>query len=87
MPLLAPVTTAVRLLTGRQSAGRRQCTAGRTRCTDTRRRAWSRVKVCARDTGRWAFYDASRNRSGTWCSMQVCGNREKMRRRAQRSAG
>ena len=43
-----------------------------------------RVKVCARDTCRWAFWDASRNRSHTWCSMRVCGNREKMRRRAQR---
>jgi predicted RNA-binding Zn ribbon-like protein len=42
---------------------------------------WDRVKVCARDTCRWAFWDGSRNRSGTWCSMRVCGNREKMRRR------
>ncbi|MFP5218160.1 MAG: CGNR zinc finger domain-containing protein [Actinomycetes bacterium] len=48
---------------------------------------WSRVKVCARDACRWAFWDASRNRSGTWCSMRVCGNREKMRRRTQRSGG
>jgi predicted RNA-binding Zn ribbon-like protein len=40
---------------------------------------WPRVKVCAADDCRWAFYDRSRNRSRTWCSMQVCGNREKAR--------
>jgi hypothetical protein len=38
---------------------------------------WSRLKACARDSCRWVFYDGSRNRSGRWCSMQVCGNREK----------
>ncbi len=38
---------------------------------------WSRLKVCANDTCRWAFYDQSRARSGRWCSMQVCGNRAK----------
>ena len=27
----------------------------------------------------WAFYDSSRNRSRTWCSMSVCGNRAKAR--------
>jgi hypothetical protein len=40
---------------------------------------WSRVKICPADDCRWAFYDRSRNRSRTWCSMQVCGNREKAR--------
>jgi predicted RNA-binding Zn ribbon-like protein len=38
---------------------------------------WSRVKTCARDSCRWVFFDHSRNRSGRWCSMRVCGNREK----------
>ncbi|TDD69427.1 zf-CGNR multi-domain protein [Jiangella aurantiaca] len=42
-------------------------------------RTWSRLKVCVNDTCRWAFYDASRARSGKWCSMQVCGNRAKQR--------
>ena len=28
---------------------------------------------------RWAFYDYSRNRSASWCSMQLCGNRTKTR--------
>ncbi len=40
--------------------------------------SWDRVKVCHRDPCRWAFYDGSRNRSRTWCSMAVCGNRVKV---------
>lgn len=40
---------------------------------------WQRIKICPADDCRWAFYDRSRNRSRTWCSMQVCGNREKAR--------
>jgi predicted RNA-binding Zn ribbon-like protein len=38
---------------------------------------WDRLKACARDSCRWVFFDESRNRSGRWCSMRVCGNREK----------
>ena len=41
---------------------------------------WPRLKVCARDTCRWAFYDASRNQVRRWCSMAGCGNYVKMRR-------
>lgn len=40
---------------------------------------WDRVKICPADDCRWAFFDQSRNRSRTWCSMRVCGNREKAR--------
>jgi predicted RNA-binding Zn ribbon-like protein len=40
---------------------------------------WSRLKACAADDCHWAFYDRSKNRSGTWCSMRVCGNRAKVR--------
>jgi predicted RNA-binding Zn ribbon-like protein len=40
---------------------------------------WRRLKVCPADTCQWAFYDTSRNRSRTWCAMNVCGNREKTR--------
>lgn len=40
---------------------------------------WSRLKVCRSDTCRWAFYDSSRNRSGSWCTMAICGNRMKGR--------
>jgi predicted RNA-binding Zn ribbon-like protein len=43
---------------------------------------WERLKVCARDTCRWAFYDSSRNHARRWCSMSGCGNYVKMRRRA-----
>jgi predicted RNA-binding Zn ribbon-like protein len=45
---------------------------------------WPRLKVCGRDSCRWAFYDHSRNRSGHWCSMTVCGSREKNRRAYRR---
>jgi predicted RNA-binding Zn ribbon-like protein len=50
---------------------------------------WSRLKVCASDTCQWAFYDRSKNRSGRWCSMRVCGNRTKTRtyRARRRSQG
>jgi predicted RNA-binding Zn ribbon-like protein len=40
---------------------------------------WDRVKICPADDCRWAFFDRSRNHSRTWCSMRVCGNREKAR--------
>jgi predicted RNA-binding Zn ribbon-like protein len=38
---------------------------------------WSRLKACRHCC--WSFYDRSPNRSGTWCSMQLCGNRAKTR--------
>ena len=41
--------------------------------------SWARVKACRADDCQWAFYDASRNRSGRWCDMAVCGNRTKVR--------
>lgn len=41
--------------------------------------SWARVKACRSDTCRWAFVDGSRNGSRRWCSMSVCGNREKAR--------
>jgi predicted RNA-binding Zn ribbon-like protein len=40
---------------------------------------WHRLKACAADDCQWAFYDVSRNRSRTWCSMEACGNRAKTR--------
>jgi predicted RNA-binding Zn ribbon-like protein len=36
-----------------------------------------RLKACR--NCHWAFYDYSPNRSATWCSMQLCGNRTKTR--------
>ena len=46
---------------------------------------WARVKACRADSCQWAFYDFSRNRSGTWCDMAVCGNREKVRAYRERT--
>jgi predicted RNA-binding Zn ribbon-like protein len=40
---------------------------------------WPRLKACRAEDCVWAFYDHSRNRSGTWCSMEACGNRAKAR--------
>jgi predicted RNA-binding Zn ribbon-like protein len=40
---------------------------------------WSRIKICREDTCQVAFYDRSKNQSKTWCSMGVCGNRNKTR--------
>ncbi len=40
---------------------------------------WGRLKVCTNDACEWAFYDRSKNRSGKWCTMEVCGNRMKAR--------
>ena len=49
---------------------------------------WSRLKACAlHDTCEWAFYDWSKNRSGTWCDMAVCGNRSKARAYRERRRG
>jgi len=41
--------------------------------------SWTRLKVCPGEHCGWAFYDSSRNRSGRWCSMSVCGGRAKAR--------
>ena len=46
--------------------------------------SWARLKVCRNDACRWAFYDGSKNRSGAWCTMAVCGNRMKGRRHRRR---
>jgi predicted RNA-binding Zn ribbon-like protein len=45
---------------------------------------WTRLKACERGTCRWAFYDNSKNGSGHWCSMAVCGSREKNQRAYRR---
>ena len=40
---------------------------------------WSRLKACRGVHCGWGFYDHSRNQSGSWCSMSVCGSRSKAR--------
>jgi predicted RNA-binding Zn ribbon-like protein len=41
--------------------------------------SWKRVKLCASEDCRWAFYDTSRSGGGRWCNMEICGNRHKTR--------
>lgn len=49
---------------------------------------WPRLKACWSVSCRRAFYDFSPNQSGTWCTMQRCGNRAKARTaRKRRSEG
>jgi predicted RNA-binding Zn ribbon-like protein len=43
-----------------------------------------RLKACRQCS--WAFYDYSKNRSATWCSMKICGNRRKTRAYRARQA-
>jgi predicted RNA-binding Zn ribbon-like protein len=46
--------------------------------------SWVRLKACRQCE--WVFWDTSKNRSGNWCSMQLCGNRRKTRAYRQRRA-
>lgn len=48
---------------------------------------WERLKACRNEGCLWAFYDASKNRSGSWCNMAVCGARRKMRAYRERKSG
>jgi predicted RNA-binding Zn ribbon-like protein len=48
---------------------------------------WQRLKACPGRHCGWAFYDHSRNQSARWCSMKVCGDREKARAYYQRKTG
>jgi len=41
---------------------------------------WTRLKACREEQCLWAFFDHSKNGSGMWCSMAMCGNRAKARR-------
>ncbi len=45
---------------------------------------WSKFRMCADPNCTTVFYDTSRNHSGKWCSMQACGNRNKVRRFRER---
>jgi len=69
-PVLAPEGDGTRAAIGRIVA-----TVAELAPTDE----WKRLKGCRDENCRVAFYDKSRNRSRAWCSMEVCGNREKAR--------
>ena len=47
---------------------------------------WRRLKGCPADDCWWAFFDETKNRSGTWCTMTTCGNRTKARTYRRRHA-
>ena len=46
--------------------------------------SWLRLKACSNSHCRWVFWDRSRSRTGAWCSMSACGQRDKMRRYRRR---
>ena len=48
---------------------------------------WGRLKACRNEGCKWAFYDHAKNRSGTWCHMDACGARHKMRAYRERRSG
>src|SRR5215212_7320406 len=66
--LLSTLSTPLGQALGGLADAIRQCTEDGT---------WPRLKVCARDTCRWAYYDASRNQVRRWCSMAGCGTTSK----------
>ncbi|WP_410813911.1 CGNR zinc finger domain-containing protein [Micromonospora sp. 067-2] len=48
---------------------------------------WSRVKLCANDSCRSAFYDETRSRTQRWHSYDVCGNRVNVAAHRARATG
>lgn len=45
---------------------------------------WLRLKACSNSHCRWVFWDRSRSRTGVWCSMSACGQRDKQRQYRRR---
>jgi predicted RNA-binding Zn ribbon-like protein len=45
----------------------------------------ARFRICANDTCRWTFFDASPTARRRWCDMRTCGNRAKATRHRQRA--
>jgi predicted RNA-binding Zn ribbon-like protein len=41
---------------------------------------FSRLRTCGNPQCGWVFLDTSKNGTRRWCSMAVCGNRDKLRR-------
>lgn len=48
--------------------------------------SWHRFRRCADPNCLTVFYDRTKNHSGKWCSMQSCGNRNKVRAFRERRA-
>ncbi|MBA2285880.1 MAG: CGNR zinc finger domain-containing protein [Ktedonobacteraceae bacterium] len=49
--------------------------------------SWPRLKSCRNEECQWIYYDTSKNRSGAWCTMAMCGNRLKAHAYRQRFKG
>lgn len=47
---------------------------------------WKRFKLCRDEVCRASYFDATKNGAKTWCSMETCGSRNKMRRFRAKSA-
>jgi len=45
---------------------------------------WHRFKLCRDPTCSASFYDSSKSATKIWCSMAICGSRNKMRRFRER---
>ncbi len=46
---------------------------------------WPRFKLCQDAACQASYFDSSKNFSKTWCSMELCGSRNKMRRHRARA--
>jgi predicted RNA-binding Zn ribbon-like protein len=40
---------------------------------------WTRLKACDAHSCRWVYYDRSPGNRSRWCTMSICGSREKVR--------
>jgi predicted RNA-binding Zn ribbon-like protein len=49
--------------------------------------SWHRFRMCADANCTTVFYDRSKNHSAKWCSMQSCGNKNKVRSYRERHGG
>jgi len=45
---------------------------------------WTTIRMCEAHGCGWVFFDSRKGPHRRWCSMAVCGNREKVRRHARR---
>jgi predicted RNA-binding Zn ribbon-like protein len=44
-----------------------------------------KLKSCPGEGCAWLFVDTSRNGARRWCEMEICGNRNKVRRHRQKT--
>jgi predicted RNA-binding Zn ribbon-like protein len=77
---------------GSRQAGRTHARVGQALSAITREaivlfapRNAGRIRECAADDCSLVFYDDSRSNNRRWCSMQRCGNREKVRAHRERA--